>query len=507
MANLSAWAFLMAFFTIFSKMLGFLREAIMTWRFGATALTDAFVISWNIPLVIFGGVATSLLTCYVPMYNSVKKQGKKQVDRFNSNLITMVFLVSLGIILLFMFFDETIIKTFFIRKDKTETIAYALKLSNVMIWSMLFLGISFILQGYIQVHEKFTVVGLMGIPLNLFIITGMLLANEEHYIWLAIGVLAGYAFYLPYFGFPARKSGFVYRPRLDFGDKNVRKILLLILPVFLGRMVFDINLMVDRYLGSGLAQGTVTCLNSANKLNLLVNSVVVTSVGTTIFPRLSKLTEEGNLKDVKKTLSTSLGSMSVFLIPISFAMIALARPIVSVAFGRGAFTAEKVLITAQAMEFYSISIISLGWRQIMEKVFYAMEDTKTPMVNSVISISINIILNLLLIGPMKHMGLALATSASSILTALLFFINLRHKIGRFGGKKLLDSFVKITVASFVMALLSRGLFAGMGFVMKSESVRLIMTAVFGMATYYFLLSVFKVRELRMALNMLRRRKA
>ncbi|TCI23911.1 hypothetical protein EVJ32_15995, partial [Exiguobacterium sp. SH5S4] len=147
------------------------------------------------------------------------------------------------------------------------------------------------------------------------------------------------------------RSGFRYYPMLDFRDENVRKILILIIPVFLGRMVFDINLMVDRYLGSGLATGTVTCLNNAYKLNLLVNSVIVTSVGTTIFPRLAKLTKEGDMTAVKRTLHTSLGSMSIFLIPIALAMVVLANPIVSVAFGRGEFTLEKVTITAQAMQF------------------------------------------------------------------------------------------------------------------------------------------------------------
>lgn len=505
MANLSTWAFLMSFFTILSKILGFAREAILAKQFGATALTDAFVISWNIPLVIFGGIATSLLTCYVPMYNSVKLQGKKSVDQFNSNLITMVVLISLGIIALFLLFDETIIKTFFIRSNKETTIRYAVEFSNIMIWSMLFLGISFILQGYVQVHEKFTVVGLMGIPLNLIMIMGMFLATKENYLWLAAGVTAGYAFYVPYFGIPAYRSGFRYRPRLDFKDENVRKIIFLIIPVFLGRMVFDINLTVDRYLASGLAEGIVTCMYNANKLNLLVNSVVVTSIGTTIFPRLSKLTKEGDMKTVKKTLSISLSSMSVFLIPISFAMIALSETIVSTAFLRGEFTREMVVLTADAMKFYAISIVSLGWRQIMEKVFYAMEDTKTPMFNSVISISINIILNLLLVRVMGHRGLALATAISSITTALLFFVNLQKKIGSFGGKSLAQSVARISLSALVMAVAGKFAISVLNLFLDSSLILLSITTILCMGVYYIMLRVLQVKELNMALQMLNRR--
>lgn len=507
MINLSTWAFLMSFFTLLSKILGFAREALLTKKFGATALTDAFVISWNIPLVIFGGIATALLTCYVPMYNSVKLQGKKEVDKFNSNLITMVVLISLIIIALFLMFDETIIRTFFIRRYKTETIAYAVKFSNIMIWSMLFLGISFILQGYVQVHEKFTVVGLMGIPLNLIMIAAILIGTTQNYLWLGIGVTAGYAFYLPYFGIPAYRAGFRYRPRLDFRDENVRRIILLVIPVFLGRMVFDINLTVDRYLASGLAAGIVTCMYAANKLNLLVNSVVVTSVGTTIFPRISRLTKEGDMLTVKKTLATSLGSMSVFLVPISFAMIAMSELIVATAFMRGEFTAEMVGWTAGAVRFYSISIVSLGWRQIMEKVFYAMEDTKTPMINSVISIVINIILNLLLVEPMGHRGLALATATSSIITALLFFVNLQRKIGRFGGRQLLQSLIRIALSAFVMALVGKMVSTLLSVFVGSNLIKLGITTLICMAVYYAMLRALRVRELRMALDMLRRRRA
>lgn len=505
MTNLSSWAFIMALFTLLSKALGFFREGFMAWKFGASSFTDAFIISWNIPLVIFGGVATSILTCYVPMYNRVKQQGKEQVDRFNSNLISIVFLVSVLIIVFFTIFDEKIITTFFIRKEKVETVQYALKFTKIMIWSMLFLGISFILQGYVQVHEKFTIVGLMGIPLNLFIIFGIFLATEQHYYFLALGVLIGYAFYVPYFGLPAYRSGFRYYPMLDFRDENVRKILLLIIPVFLGRMVFDINLMVDRYLGSGLATGTVTCLNNAYKLNLLVNSVIVTSVGTTIFPRLAKLTKEGDMTAVKRTLHTSLGSMSIFLVPIALAMVVLANPIVSVAFGRGEFTPEKVTITAQAMQFYCISVISLGWRQIMEKVFYAMEDTKTPMVNSVISIVVNIVLNLILIRFMQHRGLALATTVSSVLTAMLFFVNLQKKIGNFGGRKLFDSFCKTGIAALVMAFVMKLMFAFSGLVIQSVVINLMVTSVVGMVVYYVMLQTLRVHELTVAVGMIQRR--
>ena len=270
-------------------------------------------------------------------------------------------------------------------------------------------------------------------------------------------------------------------------------------------MVFDINLMVDRYLGSGLATGTVTCLNNAYKLNLLVNSVIVTSIGTTIFPRLAKLTKEGDMTAVKRTLHTSLGSMSIFLVPIALAMVVLANPIVSVAFGRGEFTLEKVTITAQAMQFYCISVISLGWRQIMEKVFYAMEDTKTPMINSVISIVVNIVLNLILIRFMQHRGLALATTVSSVLTAMLFFVNLQKKIGNFGGRKLFDSFCKTGIAALVMAFVMKLMFAFSGLVMQSVVINLMITSVVGMVVYYLMLQTLHVHELTIAVGMIQRR--
>lgn len=506
MVNLSTWVVLMAFFTVLSKILGFIRELVLSYFFGSNALTDAFVISWNIPLVVFGGIATALLTCYVPMYHNVKSGGKKAIDYFNSNLISIVFIISLIIISVFLIFDETIIRTFFINTDKLhtqETFIYTVRFSHLMIWTMAFLGISFILQGYLQVHEQFKIVGLMGIPLNLFIISGFLLAVKFNSLFMALGVLLGYAFYVPYFAFPAYKLGFRYKPVLNFKDPNVKAIILLVIPVFFGRMVFDINLMIDRYLASGLQSGTVSCLNYANKLNLMINSVVVTSVGTTIFPRISKLVHDKKMDEVKNTLSVSLGSMSIFLVPIAFAMTSLSRPIVSLIFERGAFDATSVKITSEALTFYSISMISLGWRQIMEKVFYAMNDTKTPMINSILSISVNIILNLALIGSMQHKGLALATTVSSVTTAMLFFFKLQKKIGKFADKSLKDSFIKIIISSAIMAIFAKMIFQiADKFISKNVFVFLIVVLV-SMIIYYILLKVFKVKELKIAENIIK----
>lgn len=141
----------------------------------------------------------------------------------------------------------------------------------------------------------------------------------------------------------------------------------------------------------------------------------------------------------------------------------------------------------------------------MEKVFYAMEDTKTPMVNSVISIVVNIVLNLILIRFMQHRGLALATTVSSVLTAMLFFVNLQKKIGNFGGRKLFDSFCKTGIAALVMAFVMKLMFAFSGLVIQSVVINLMVTSVVGMVVYYVMLQTLHVHELTVAVGMIQRR--
>lgn len=199
----------------------------------------------------------------------------------------------------------------------------------------------------------------------------------------------------------------------------------------------------------------------------------------------------------------------ISMIPISVASIVFAKPVVRIIFERGAFDSRATQMTATALVFYAVGMTAFGLRDILGKVFYSLQDTKTPMVNGIVSVGVNILLDLALIKPMAHGGLALATSSSSIACILLLFLNLKRKVGYFGQDKIIRAIFKSLVSSCVMSFIAyfiyKFIFGILGLGTLNELISLTISVVIGFSVYTLLMILFKVEEVDMILNIAKRK--
>lgn len=187
------------------------------------------------------------------------------------------------------------------------------------------------------------------------------------------------------------------------------------LPVFIGVAINELNVLVDKSLASSLVSGSISALNYANKLNSLILGVFISAITTVIFPLLAKESNSGNIKGMKMIMRYGVNLILLITIPATVGLIVLAKPIVEVAFETGEFDATATIMTTQALIFYSLGLVAMALRLLITKVYYSLQDTKTPMVNSAISVGFNIVLNIILVRFMTHAGLALATSIATII--------------------------------------------------------------------------------------------
>lgn len=437
--------------TLFSKVLGFAREMSLAYVYGAGAVSDAYIVAFSIPTILFSGVGTAVLTGYISQYTQLQKSNPKKLKRFSNNVTTMVFFLSLITLVGFWAFKQYIVKLF-APQFPEATLAISVNLSQMMMISVLFIGVYFIFQGYLQIHNRFLVVGLISVPLNLCVVASILLSSPETYMRLAWGVVVGYAASFLMLLVAAFRNGYTYRPQLDFRDKDLRKLIVMVIPIFLGKTITQINTMADRAIASSLPEGSVSALSYGNRITGFVTSVFVISLTTALFPQLSRLSAMKSVKRMKRTFITSVGIMSLLVIPISVGLMIFSKEIVALMFQRGAFTAADVERTAQVVFFYSLGLICFSIKEVMINVFYALQDTKTPTVNSLIAIVINVVLNLLLIRSMAHSGLALATSISGFLTMMMMMVSLRKRLGPLGLKAFFKSLAKMGLSTAGMAL-------------------------------------------------------
>lgn len=495
--------------TILCKLLGFVRELCLSYVYGATATSDAYVVAFSIPYIVFAGVGTAILTSYIPIATRLEKQGRAALREFHNSVVTLVILLSAAVIGVFLLLDKPIVKLFAIGFDDA-TLDLTVSLSRVMILSVLFIGVYNIIQAYLQMKGRFTAVGLVSVPLNLCVILTLLIAPRWGNAWLGWGVVAGYFLSFLMLWLDARRVGFSYRPCFRFGGDGIRRLFLMVGPIFLSKTVQQINVLLDRTLASTLETGSVSAVNYANRIIGFVTSVFVTSIATAIFPQLSRFSVNSNTKKLKEMLVSSIGVMSFIVLPISVGMCIFSREVVTVLFFRGAFTEYDVARTAQVVLFYAAGLLFFSVKDVLFNVFYAVEDSKTPTVNSVVALFLNLGLNLLLMRWMGVAGLALATTVSGFLTMLLMGWSLRRKMGRLGLRALAGRMLKMLACTAVMAVAVLLIYDKMFLVTASVTVSLLVAVLAGAAIYFGLAVLLRIKEMGMIVvavyNHLRRAK-
>jgi putative peptidoglycan lipid II flippase len=497
-------ALLLMILTILSKFIGFAREITLSYFYGASNISDAYLISLTIPAVIFSFVGTGIATSYIPMYSSIEKnEGRKLSDRFSNNLINFLILICTLIVLIGVFFTEPIVKLF-ASGFEGETLQLAVTFTRISIFGVYFTGLCSIFTSYLQIQKNFTVPAFIGFPFNIIIILSIILSSKGNVLLLSIGMLLAIAsqliFLLPF----AYKKGYRYAFVLDRKDPSLKQMVYLVLPVILGVSVNQINTLVDRTLASQIAIGGISALNYANRLNLFVQSIFVMSISIVMYPMISKMAAEENMKGLKKTLGEAISSIDLLVIPATIGAMLFAEPVVKFLFGRGAFDSQAISMTSYALFFYSIGMIGFGLREVLSRAFYSLQDTKTPMTNAAIAMVMNIILNFILYKFLGIGGLALATSISAIFCTVLLFISLRKKIGPFGMKNITISFIKILCASLVMGLIAKFSYNTL-LTYINANLSLIISIGIGAVTYFIIIYFMKIEEVNTIVNVIKRK--
>ena len=495
--------------TIIAKVLGFGRELVLASSYGASMYSDAYLTAMNIPLVLFTIIGTTLGTVLIPMYFEVNSDlGEKKALNFTNNVFNIVIVICIVLAILGLVFTEPLVKVFAMGFEG-QTLKVAIDFTRITIIGIVFTGLSYVMTAYLQIKNNFTVPGLISVPKNIIIIASIILSvkyNPYIMIWgTLIGIATEFLFQLPF----AIKSGYKYQPYINIKDKYIKKMSWLIGPVLIGVAVNQINTMIDRTLASTLVEGSISALNYANKLNGFVMAMFITSVAAVIYPMLSKLSSEDNKEKFTSSVVQSINSVILLVIPISVGAIVLATPIVKLLFQRGEFDARATSMTAIALIMYSIGMVAFGLRDILGKVFYALQDTKTPMINGAIAMVMNIVLNIILVKYLQLAGLALATSISAIVCIFLLFGSLKKKIGYFGQDKIMKTTIKSIVSAAIMGVVTYFAYdivsnlLGIGFI--KEAVSLVISVAIGAITYGILVGVLKVDEINIMTDMVKKK--
>jgi len=471
--SLGAAAGILAISALISRVLGIIRDWLLAKTFGAGPDLDAYFAAFRIPdfvfnILIVGGVTVAFL----PLFSEYFSKNQKEAWQFTNNTLNVFLFFLIFLCLILFIFTPSLTKLItpgFSGPQLIKTIF----LTRLIFLSPVFFGLSAIFSGILQYFNRFLVYSLCPILYNLGIIFGILFLTSPFGIsGVVIGVILGaflhFAIQIP----SAISCGFKYQPILNLKDPGIRKVFLLMIPRTFGIAVQQINLIIIIAIASTLAAGSIAIFNFANNLQYFPIGIIGVSFAVAIFPTLSRNWAENKKEELVKNFASVLCQILYLIIPISVLIFTLRNQIVEIILRHGQFSKLSAVLAAQSLGLFCLGIFALSLIPVIFRVFFSLQDTKTPTLISVISMIFNIILSFYFTWLLKFenffqtfvknnfslqgiediavLGLPLAFSAAAIFQLVFLLIFLYKKIGSFKLREILNSFLKILVAAIFM---------------------------------------------------------
>jgi putative peptidoglycan lipid II flippase len=501
--------------TMVSRVFGLVRDMVIAAFFGASWMTDAFWVAFRIPNMLRRLLGEGSLTIsFVPVFTEyLEKKSKEEAIDLAQNAFTILFavlaVVSIVGILISPLIVGLIAPGFISDPQKFSLTVF---LNRLMFPYIFFIALVALCMGILNSFRHFTAPALSPVMLNVAMIATAFLLRPffaEPITSLAVGVLIGGVLQLAMQWPFLLKFGFVPKLKFNLQHPGVKQIGLLMLPAILGAGVSTINVFVGTILASLLPGGSVTYLFYADRIMELPLGVFAIAIGTAALPSFSRHVATGQMDELKSGIAFSLRMMLFLTIPATVALMALNLPIISVLFQRGAFDVRSAVYTGQALFCYALGLCAFSLLRVFVSSFYSLQDSRWPLKAAVITLIINVAASLILMYPLKHNGIALASSISAIVNVLVLAYVLKTKIGTYLDQAFYSAIFKI--------IISAGLMLGaIGFieyfmpwdtctVLKTRLIYLSITVVGGACTFLICAYILKSSEMYAIMNILKKR--
>jgi putative peptidoglycan lipid II flippase len=505
--------------TLASRLMGYFRDMVMSWAFGTGMAADAFYVAYRIPNLLRELLAEgSMSAAFIPVFTETLTRESKESARHLANavfarlLVILVVLTGLGII-----FAPYVVKAIawgWAYKAEHDKYVLGVTLTRMMFPYLLFIGMAALAMGMLNSLRSFLMPALSPVMLNVMQISAVVLSAlylPEPILGVAVGVVLGglcqFLIQVP----GLKKQGMMLKPQFSPSHPSVMRIVRLSAPVFLSSSVNQFNIFIGTIFASFLATGSIAYLFYGMRFIHFPLGIFGIAIATAVLPTMSAQAARRETEEFRETLSLGLRLVFFIMFPAMAGLITLRVPIVNLLLEHGQFDRISTQGVTTALLFYAVGLWAMAGVRIVSQAFYALQDTKTPVKIAVVSIVTNILLSaaFITLTSLAHGGLALATSAAAMLNLGLLTIQLRKKIGRMDGKRILTSLLKIIPASIAMGAIGWWVSkqaiwdTGGNTLLKTEMLAGGMTA--SVLFYIFFMWIMRSEELKFMTKLVRRK--
>lgn len=438
---------------VLGMLLGFVREQVIAARFGTSMLTDSYIMAFTLPNLIYVIIGGALATAFIPVFTDISvHRSRAEAARMSSTIINItvlgMILLTIPCIVLAPYLVSAIAPGFVGEKRELTIL-----LTRIMFPCMIFLATSLLLGGILNALKHFTIPALYpAVFSSIMILSIFLLTPGYGIIGLGIGTILACIVQVLFGVSGLWRFKIPYHLEIKRSLPGIKQVFTLMMPAMVGTSVNQLSVTIDKILASGLIHGSIAALNFASQLMMLPYNLFVVAINTALFPSLSEMAANKNYEEIGQTTVFGLNLIFFCTIPAAVGLFVIAEPLVRLIFEHGAFDARSTQMTVFALRFYLLALIAQGAYTVMNRTFFAMQDTKTPVRVSLCDVAVHLIASLLLIGSLKHGGLALGTSIGATVNMVLIYILLRRRIKTLPERRLFVTLAKIIAASAVMGV-------------------------------------------------------
>lgn len=445
---------------VLSNLVGLLRQVLVARAFGTTPELDAFIAAQRLPDVLFNLVAGgALASAFIPTFTGLlTNDDRPGAWRLASGVLTTVSLVLVVASAAAALLAPWLVRTVLARGFGPEQQALAAHLLRLQLLAPTIFGLSGLIMGILNAHQHFLLPALAPTMLWVGMIIGLVaLVPGLGIDGLAWGYVLGAALHLAV-QLPglARLAGVRYTPGLGLGNPLVRQVARLMGPRLFGVAAVQLNFVVTTNLASFMLPGAVAALTYAWQIFTMPQVIIAQAIAIAALPAFSAMVARGDLDAMRASLAETLRGILFLALPATVGLLLLRRPIIAMLFERGDFTPASTALVAGALAWYTLGLASHSVVEIVSRAYYALHDTRTPVVVGVAAMALNILFSLLLaplftrLGLPPHGGLALANTLATTLEMVVLMAYMRRRLGGLDLARVLPGLARTAVATALL---------------------------------------------------------
>jgi putative peptidoglycan lipid II flippase len=453
--SLATAATILALGFLASRLLGLLRTVVIANQYGTSPELDAYFVAFRVPDLIFQLLAGAAMgAAFIPTFaRAIADKGDSEGWRLASTVLNLVFAATLVFALLGLLLAPILVPLTApgLGEDtgqQDELTSLAVDLTRIMMISPVLFAISGMFMAILNARQHFLAPAIAPLFYNLAIIVGALISDDVKV--LAASVVVGALLHLIVQVPALRLVGMVWQPLWDWTDRYVRDVLRLMGPRVVGLAAFHLNFVIATFFASTQGPGAISAVNYAWLVVMMPLGLFGMAISTAVFPRMAEQAARDE-DELRTTTSTSLRLILYFTIPASVGLFILARPVTSFLLESGAFDSESLSLVAGALALYAIGLFAHGGIEILSRGFYAVSDTRTPVMFALVSLALNFVLCVVVIAPFGIEGLAAALTVATIVEFALLLRTLGVRLHGLDGGRVVHSVTRTVAASILMA--------------------------------------------------------